>query len=82
VCPTAKQISSNLIVVPKRFVVENPHSINWRGFDVSFLGQLLKNKKLDSESRVSLPLNGRIQPGQTLGLRVEPGLLVIEAERG
>jgi hypothetical protein len=76
--PTERQIQSNIIVIPKRFVDSHSNALSWSGFDVVAFGERLRNKKLDSERRVSLPLNGKMRYGQTLRLRVEGGALVVE----
>lgn len=76
--PTAHQISENIMVVPIAFIEQHRGKLPWSRFDVMLFGERLPNRRLGSDNRVGIPLNGRVQLGDVLSLSVADGCLVIE----
>lgn len=75
--PTPKQIQNGLIVVPSVFK-DDHKNVNWRGFEVVFLGQPLGRKWLDQDNRLRLPLKTAIKDGDDLQLTLRDGKLHID----
>lgn len=77
--PTASQIRSNIIVVPKAFINRHRQKLRWfHAFTVDVLGNLVDHRKRDLENRIGgLRLRDNIRFGDTLQLGIVDGTLVI-----
>ena len=78
IIPTEKQIAENIVVIPKAFL--DRVKIDRYRFRAIVLGNIVENRRLDSENRVSVPIRNSVAVGKRLRLSVRDGVLHIEQD--
>lgn len=76
--PTAYQIEAGQLIIPKKFYQMHEDVLRGEFTAVAF-GTEVPKRKLDQSKRVRVPLKDHVQPGQTVALRMDDGVLFIEA---